>query len=480
MRYQMHSDIGLRNDIDRNILYVRNPVDSLMPDFVRTMNTPASILLALFDGERTLTDVVRTWSQLIFDKSPDSQVHQAIETIMKSSLTPELKIKDILVKQSDSDGTIRDVPDIRELIVERSKVNLDDVRLRIPLRILFIPTLKCTQRCFYCYSTQSYNTEIEPLSFERLTEIFKEARQLGMEFIDLSGGEPFACQNIFQFLEVLRDIGITPNIPTKYPLTKEEVERLKSLGIESLQISIDAITPGLLEHIVGVKGYAERIIDTFRYFEEMGIRLRINTVITPFNIDDIENLVRFLTSFDNLYRVSFSPYAKSRYHHKDCYYLAPKRYSELVEKAKEIFADFPDVKFLPGEILSDPMETPQHVKEKQWGKRSLCTGGRQAFVLLPDGKVTMCEELYYHPNYLMGDLKKQSIMEMWESEEALRISYPDQRQVPDGPCRYCEEFAECHIFPGRCVREAIKTYGEERHYFPDPRCPKAPLAREIS
>ena len=86
----------------------------------------------------------------------------------------------------------------------------------------------------------------------------------------------------------------------------------------------------------------------------------------------------------------------------------------------------------------------------------------------------MCEELYYHPAYIMGDLSQQSIMEMWNSEEALKICYPDQRTVLDGPCRDCPDFKECHIFPGRCVREAIKRFGQERHYYPSPRCPKAP------
>ena len=410
----------------------------------------------------------------MFDKPPDKQVYQQIEAIMKSTLSPGLKIKDIFTKNRDLQKTSGDIPDIRTLIVEKSKVNLEDPRLRIPLRMVFVPTLQCTQRCFYCYSTETYNPSIEPLSIERLAEIFKEARGLGITTVDISGGEPFSYRHIFQFLEILHDSGITTNIATKYPLTRQEIGKLKSLGIKSLQISIDAITPNLLEQIVGVQGYAERIINTFRYLEEMDIKVRINTVITPRNCDDIENLVYFLTTFRNVYRLSFSPYAKSRFNHKDSYYVAPETYSVLVDKVREIVLDFPDVQLFPGEIIPDPTKTPPNIKGKEWKKRAFCSGGRQAFVLLPDGKATMCEELYYHSGYLMGDLRKQSIMEMWESQEALRISYPDQTEVKSGPCGLCDEFEECHIFPGRCVREAIKFYGEEKHYFPDPRCPKAP------
>ena len=281
MRYQLHPDFGIRNDIDRNIIYVKNPVDSVIPDFVKMINTPTSILLALFDGNRTLADVIRIWSQLLFGKSPDRKVYQEIEIFMMTDLAPELKVKDVFIKQSAIDEKINVVPDIRKLIVEKSKLNLNDPRLRIPLRMLFIPTLKCTQRCYYCYSTESHATPIKPLTLKRLTEIFNDAKKLGIDFVDLSGGEPFAYPNIFRFLEILHDFEIIPNIPTKYPLTREETKRLKDLGIKSMQISIDAITPDLLEHTVGVNGYAKRIMNTFRYLDEVEIKLRINIVITP-------------------------------------------------------------------------------------------------------------------------------------------------------------------------------------------------------
>jgi radical SAM protein with 4Fe4S-binding SPASM domain len=480
MIYYIHPDIGLRNDIDRNIIYVKNPIDSIFPDFVQRLDTPSAILLAFFDGQTTLTNIFEKWSQLIFGKPPDSQVHEKIKIIMLSNLTDDIKIKDIFLKRSSATEAVSTMPDIRKLIVDRSKINLKDPRLRIPLRMIFIPTLKCSQRCYYCYSTQSFESEIKPLPFRRLTQLFKEAKKLGIDVVELSGGEPFCYKNIFKLFEILKELNITPNLPSKRPLTREEIKKLKELGIRSFQISIDAITPNVLKYVVGVRNYTKRIIDTFRYLEEMDIKVRINTVITPINYDDILNLIQFLTSYSNVYRIAFSPYSKSRFHHKDSYYVAPEAYSELIKKVKKILNSFPNVKFFPGEILPDYAKIPQKIKEKEWANRAFCTGGRQGFVLLPDGKVTMCEELYYHPDYIMGDLSKQSIMEMWQSKEALAISYPQQDEVLDGPCRSCDEFEQCHIFPGRCVREVIKTYGEKGHHLPDPRCPRAPVKPYIA
>ena len=35
------------------------------------------------------------------------------------------------------------------------------------------------------------------------------------------------------------------------------------------------------------------------------------------------------------------------------------------------------------------------------------------FVILPDGRVTVCEERYDHPAFLIGDLRRESVEEMW-------------------------------------------------------------------
>lgn len=40
---------------------------------------------------------------------------------------------------------------------------------------------------------------------------------------------------------------------------------------------------------------------------------------------------------------------------------------------------------------------------------------------MPDGKVTICEELYWHPHFIIGDLKKQTLKEIWNSQKAKDI-----------------------------------------------------------
>ncbi len=475
MRYQLHHDVGMRRDVDRSIIYVKNPVESELSDFLQTINTELATLLWLMDGSMEIDDVVMNWSELFVGTKPDREIGKVLQDMLKSKLGPDIYVYDVLGRVSSGTAVREDFPDISTLIVPKEIEDLEDPRLRIPLRMLFMPTLDCTQKCYYCYSTESYSDNIKPIDFKRLQEIMEEAKELGMHTIDLSGGEPVSYKHFFPLMEKLFDLGLEVNLPTKYPLSREDVRRLKDIGLKTIQISIDALSPKFIDKVVGLKGYGEKILKTIDYLEEAGIGVRTNTVITSYTLKEVYDLMRFLTTKENIYRVTQSPYSFSRFKHKDNFPISSEEYSAVLEASEEIFKSRPDISFNPGNVFKPYEELSVAERENDWEGRSFCSGGRQSFTLLPDGKVTMCEELYYQQQYIMGDLTKQSIMEMWKSPEARSISYPPKELFPDGPCGDCESLDACHYFPGRCVRESVKYFGENKHYYPDPRCPKAPV-----
>ncbi|MCP4582968.1 MAG: radical SAM protein [candidate division Zixibacteria bacterium] len=475
MKYQLHREVGMRRDVDRSIIYVKNPIDSELSDFLQTISTELAVFLGLMDGSMELDDILKIWSELFFGIEPDRRIGKLLQDMLNSKLGPDIMVYEILNKIDSRTPVREDLPDISALIVSKEIEDIKDPRLRIPLQMLFLPTLKCTQKCYYCYSSESYSDNILALDFERVIEIMEEAKNIGMHAIDFSGGEPVSYKYFFPLLEKLFDLGLEVNLPTKYPLSREEVRMLKDIGLKTIQISIDALSPKILDKVIGIKGYGEKILKTLDYLEESGIGVRTNTVITSYTLPEMEYLMRFLATKENIYRITQSPYSYSRFKHEDNFPISTDEYDTVLGISKEILKMRPDISFNPGDVFKPYEEVSVAEREVDWASRSFCSGGRQSFALLPDGKVAMCEELYYQPQYIMGDLKKQSIMEMWNSPEAKSISYPPKELFPDGPCRDCESLAACHYFPGRCVRESIKFFGEGKHYYPDPRCPKAPI-----
>jgi radical SAM protein with 4Fe4S-binding SPASM domain len=106
---------------------------------------------------------------------------------------------------------------------------------------------------------------------------------------------------------------------------------------------------------------------------------------------------------------------------------------------------------------------------------SRCSANYSNILILPDGKVTICEQLYWHPEYIIGDLTTQSIEEVWNSPRALELAFPHKEHFRDeSVCKHCDIFEECHAYPNKCFIDVLKGYGNENGDYPDPRCIKAP------
>lgn len=82
-------------------------------------------------------------------------------------------------------------------------------------------------------------------------------------------------------------------------------------------------------------------------------------------------------------------------------------------------------------------------------------------------------------DFILGDLNKQSIMEMWESEKALLLWNFSKEDVRDeSPYKQCFEFENCRRGLGSCWRLAISAFGDDSYDYHAPDCPYAPNIEE--
>ncbi|MCM8828409.1 MAG: radical SAM protein, partial [Candidatus Omnitrophica bacterium] len=60
---------------------------------------------------------------------------------------------------------------------------------RPPFFFVLSPTMKCNLKCTGCYAAQYEKKDV--ITTELIDRIFKEAKELGIYFVTISGGEPF-------------------------------------------------------------------------------------------------------------------------------------------------------------------------------------------------------------------------------------------------------------------------------------------------
>lgn len=105
---------------------------------------------------------------------------------------------------------------------------------------------------------------------------------------------------------------------------------------------------------------------------------------------------------------------------------------------------------------------------------SRCPALNTHFFILPDGKVTICEQLYNHPFFIIGDVSKDGLCTVWNSERSIYLAKKVWNDVrPSSKCFLCELRKECFDSNNRCWADIMKAYGKDNYDYPDPRCKMA-------
>jgi radical SAM protein with 4Fe4S-binding SPASM domain len=474
----LSSKVKLRPDGGRAILFSTNTADGIEDDAFRFLYPQQVVMLSLFNGQRDLSEIHDAVAYL-FNLDINDAVRE-VGNLLAIQVNSEQTIGSFIIDASDIDLTNARVYNPNDFIVPAETVDMSDVRCKIPFSLLVLPTMRCYTNCRYCYADKEGCQESAEFSLPLFRRLLKEARECGAETIEFSGGDIFCRKDAFELIQCTRSEGMYPSIPTKYPLSKDQIEQLAKMGLSTIQISIDALDPDIIDGLVAKKpGYGKRILKTLDYLGEAGIRVRTNSVLTPYNIRDAVNLARYLAEMPHVFRSNFTCYARSLYRHQDSLFCSLSDIDEFEKGLNQIRDKFPHKAINFNGPSGDPYDKDETKRTSAFWDRAFCTANRRGCVVLPDGRVTICEELYFHEYFIIGDLNKQTLMEVWNSPRALELAYPDQATVPDGPCKDCPDFRRCHEGLGRCVREALKAYGYDKPHWPDPRCPRAPVGTRL-
>lgn len=476
-RLALDPQLCLKNDVDRAVLITRPTPLASRSSICRLLHPSQAFLFSLMDGRRTLAEVAELWAELA-DKSLEAGISD-LENLVRLYTEGPYARDEILVEVSESKAESIRHYEPKDFVMPVGEVNTTERRLRIPYLVYYLPTLFCPQNCIYCYAKTSSAPENGLLSLERLREIFAELSGLGVEVIQMSGGDPFARKDIFKIVEAVFEAGMVADLPTKLGLSFKKALRLKELGVQIVQVSLDSADPATLDFMVGVKNYHRRVFKVLEDLRRAEMSVRVNGVLTPFNVPTAGQLIDYLGRMGNVVSLSFSPYGRSSFCHSDDLFLQKSHLDQVEAEVEKREGLYPHMSVSVGGLGFSGATLTEEEKLLDWNRRAYCTANRDGFVILPDGRVTVCEELYDHDEFIIGDLKRQSVLEMWRSPEALGLLFPDQAAVPDGPCRTCESFVECNSGRGRCWRDVLKTYGWDKPHFPDPRCPQAPAGNRL-
>ncbi|MDE6343085.1 MAG: radical SAM protein [Muribaculaceae bacterium] len=344
-----------------------------------------------------------------------------------------------------------------------------------PLSIVWMPNNNCYTSCEYCYADRKHHSCM--FSINKIKSFVKDAAASGVVEILLTGGDFFENYHWREILDVLKNEGYNIDmISTKKPLTAKDLIEFKDFGIR-LQVSFDTTSASTAKRLLHVDSeYVGRIKSTLQIADELHIRFQVATVLTNMNDDlsNLEELYSFLSSLKHITHWEIRVGFRSLYSKADFNKIKSSR--QQIEKVTNWINIKQKTAAL--RILWSPDDDDKYKKAKggsQYFEGPICSANMTNMIVLPDGNVTICEQLYWNPEFIIGNVFSDSICNIWNSDKAINLWKRHQASIrSDSPCLKCKDFEDCFDNGNRCYANIIKAYGVEYSDYPDPRCFLAP------
>ena len=330
------------------------------------------------------------------------------------------------------------------------------------LRIIGIAlTKRCNLNCTHCgYNHKNIKEETEK-SAKFFLDILEEAKHLGADMVNVTGGEVFLRSDCMDLINGAIAKGYMVNIESNGTIIAEEqISQLAThKKLVNLAISLDGFSSEIHDSIRG-RGSFDKTMECLRSMAFHGVNARINTVMQNVNIEDIPKIARYAVEDLGMgFRLLpfILEYGKGVY---ACNTIGVQ-YKKMEELLNNFFFDFiRNHKQDNITVELSPALAPLDIYNHHvcpWGKAMLGIG--------PEGKVSLCHVSNDDNRFLFGDLTKESISKIWSSNDVLNkfrnLNYDELL----GICGNCLARKVCR---GGCRLHAISKYGD--FLAPDPQC----------
>lgn len=429
--------------------------DSAVVDRGGLVHPTEAILLALIDGTPFGGAVEKV--SYLFD------CDQAMATEMLSQL----------VRKWGAEGALVEIPEQRAsryrpetFAVPAGSIDLTTPWLFRPISMQFKLSERCVRNCRYCNVER--RRDLKEMQTARWLELVDESIDIGVEAFTLTGGDPLLHPGCLAIVHHLCERGIQPAVSTKTYVDEPLADKIAETGIRWFQVSMDG-TEAVEDYLTGSQGAFSQLLQSIQNLVARGIKVRTNTVITPYNVFCFPDLVRLMTSI-GVEKMRTSQFGTSLFSEESkSFELPPVAAKWLESKCGEMRADGIDVHF--------EGVYPDLLREN-FAVRAACSAGRRGLIISPIGGVSLCDQLPNDSRFEVGCVASGTIMEVWNGAGIQRFRQPSRQQFDGTCCAECSEFDECAGKRGICFRESYKAYG--RIFGPSPFCPMAAPAVETT
>jgi radical SAM protein with 4Fe4S-binding SPASM domain len=308
------------------------------------------------------------------------------------------------------------------------------LKLNVPLSVHLDLTYRCNERCIHCYLDHDDHGEMTTAEIKDLLDQMADA---GVFYLTFSGGEILMRRDFFEILEHARTRTFCIKLKTNGVLIREkEAERLRALGVESVQISVYSHRPEVHDAITKMPGSFRQSIEAVRFLRKQGLHVTMANVLMVQNAQDYSGVRALATELGASFTMdpTITPMMDG-----------DRSILELnVDKAalNEVFRD----EALVGKV-EEFCAPPRGVDEEALDMLP-CSAGHTACYVSPYGDVYPCVQ-FPLPT---GNVRRTRFLDIWrDSPQFKEVRSITLRDMPT--CSKCAHGATCTRCPGLAYME---------------------------
>ena len=207
-----------------------------------------------------------------------------------------------MAEQIISFATGKPLPDNRTLIADKLGRHVRDLRISV--------TDRCNFRCVYCMPKEVFGKDYQflehasLLTFEEVTRVARLFKELGIEKIRLTGGEPLVRRNLEKLIEMLAKLDLDLTLTTNGSLLKKKAQSLKDAGLQRVTVSLDSLDNRIFKAMNDVDFPVERVLEGIAHASSVGLNpIKVNMVVKRgLNDQDIVPMAKYFKGSGHILR----------------------------------------------------------------------------------------------------------------------------------------------------------------------------------
>lgn len=274
-------------------------------------------------------------------------------------------------------------------------------KLRIPLSGAFEISPECNMSCKMCYAklTKEQMSKIgRKRTVEEWLDLARQARDEGLLYILITGGEPFLQHDFKKLYFGLKKMGFVISINSNGTLIDEKiVEWLSKDPPSRINITLYGSSNETYKRLCNNPKGFDQVTKAIRLLKNANIDVRLNASMTPENIDDLDEMYSFAT--ENKLIIKTGVYMFPPIRVNDNSFGKNNRFTSIEAGRYSVYNDvkmFDKEKFIKRAekikkgIIDDDVEVIEDSCKILEGGKLRCRAGKSTFWMTWDGKMMTC------------------------------------------------------------------------------------------